>query len=388
MHILIYYDTYQEEYYQKLKGYYPEMVEIKNAYSLQLAFYESHHPILVIISQPTKAFMETLLEHNWYRIISFIGIRDINHKQLTGVFFEDERSFKLKMDQATEDRNRARLLSYMGQFEGIEEDDACYLESISGLPIKVPTKSNKRYRKKIMDMKKGLIAVMGSPEMASAVARTVAKQTRSKVLIIDGDLMKPSMDQVFGISKLQTSIKSHLTGIDNTGINIALDTMVKGFDLSHGINAFTKYGGHNIRVLLGNYNLYNYEHYDEKQVRLLISRLHNYFHTIVLSVGDNPYDSLTMLGLHMSGINIIACQKSVSDVRFKFSLMEILSVKQGLPQGKNLIMTYDDVFQGKKVSISVIKHLFKKSYVGHYSQKQLTFPKWLDKISERMTVWD
>lgn len=388
MHVLIYYDSYQEEYYQKLKGYFPDMVEIKNTYTLQLAFYESHHPILVIISQPTKAFMESLLALNWYRIISFIGIRDINHKNLTGVFFEDERTFKLKMDQAIEERNSARLLSYMGQFEGIEDDDVRYLEALSGLPIKEPTKSNKQYRKKKFDMKKGLIAVMGSPEMASAVAKSIAKQTRTKVLVIDGDLMKPSMDQVFGISKLQTSIKSHLTGIDNTGINIALDTMVKGFDLSEGIKAFTKYGGHNIRVMLGNYNLYNYEHYEEKQVRLLISRLHNHFHTIVLSVGDNPYDSLTMLGLHMSGINIIACQKSISDVRFKYSLMEILSVKQGLPQSKNLIMTYDDIFQGKKVNTSVIKHLFKKNYIGHYSQKQLMFPKWLDKISERMTVWD
>ena len=196
------------------------------------------------------------------------------------------------------------------------------------------------------------------------------------------------MDQVFGISNLKTSIKSHLSGIDNTGINIALDTMVKGFDLSQGIYAFTKYGGHNIRVMLGNYNLYNYEHYDEKQVRLLISRLHNHFHTIILSVGDNPYDSLTMLGLHLSGINIIACQKSIADVRFKYSLMEILSVKQGLPQSKNLIMTYDDLFQGKKVSTTVIKHLFKKNYVGHWSKKKLMFPKWLDQISERMTVWD
>ena len=148
MHVLIYYDSYQEDYYLKLKGYYPDMVEIKNAYTFQLAFYESLNPILVIISQPTKAFMETLLAHNWYRIISFIGIRDINHKNLTGVFFEDERAFKLKMDQAIDERNSARLLSYMGQFEGIEDDDVSYLEGLSGLPIKAPMKSNKRYLKK------------------------------------------------------------------------------------------------------------------------------------------------------------------------------------------------------------------------------------------------
>lgn len=388
MHVLIYYDSYQEDYFQKLRGYYPDMVEIKNAYTLQLAFHESHQPILVIISQPTKAFMETLLAHNWYRIISFIGIRDINHKKLIGVFFEDERAFKLKMDQAIDERNSSRLLSYINQFEGIEDDDVRYLETLSGLPIKSTMKPNNRFRKKKLDMKKGLITVVGSPEIASAVAKSIAKHTNSKVLVIDGDLMKPSMDQVFGINKLQTSIKSHLTGIDNTGINIALDTMVKGFDLSQGLNAFTKYGGHNIRVMLGNYNLYNYEHYDEKQVRLLISRLHNHFHTIVLSVGGNPYDSMTMLGLHMSGINIIACQKSISDVRFKYSLMEILSAKQGLPQSKNLIMTYDGVNQGKKVSTSVIKHLYKKNYVGHWSQNQLLFLNWLDKISERMTVWD
>ena len=391
MHVLIYYDNLQEDYYQKLKGYYPYMVEIKNAYTLQLAFYESHHPILVIISQPTRQFMDTLLAHNWFRIISHIGIRDINHAKLTGVYFEDERAFKLKLDQAIIEQNSEQLQSYINQFEGVNDDDLCYLETLSGMTIKrkqKPIKFGKRLTKRKIDMKKGLITVMGSPEIASILAKSITKHTNGKVLVIDGDLMKPSMDQFFGINKVQTSIKSHMTGIDNTGINIALDTMVKGFDLGQGVNTFTKYGGHNIRVMLGNYNLYNYEHYDEKQIKLLISRLHNYFHTIVLSVGENPYDSLTMLGLHMSGINIITCQQSAADIRFKYNLLEILNVKQGLPQGKNLIMTFDDLGQGKKVGPLVVKHLFRKSYVGHYKQKHLMLPKWLENISERMTVWD
>jgi MinD-like ATPase involved in chromosome partitioning or flagellar assembly len=391
MHILIYYDSFQEDYYQKLKGYFPDIVEIKNAYNLQLAFYESHHPILVMISQPTKAFMETLLSRNWFRIISHIGIRDIDTSKFKSVYFEDENAFKVKMDQAIAERNSERLQSYINQFEGIDDDDVCYLEALSGLAIKKKQVSNKFIKSLInrkIDMKKGLITVMGSSEIASAIAKSISKHTNTKVLVIDGDLMKPSMDQVFRINNLQTSIKSHMTGMDNTGINIALDTMVKGFDLGQGLNAYTKYGGRNIRVMLGNYNLYNYEHYDEKQVKLLLSRLHSYFHTIILNIGDNPYDSLTMLGLHMSSINLIACQKSIADIRFKYSLLEVLSVKQGIPQGKNLIMTFDDTSQVKKVSSSVIQHLFKKNYVGHYNPKHLMLPNWLNKISERMTVWD
>ena len=391
MHVLIYYDSLQEDNYQKLKGYYPDMVEIKNTYTLQEAFYESHHPILVIISQPTKQFMDTLLALNWFRIISYIGIRDVNHSKLTGVYFEDERAFKLKLDQAIDEQNDERLKSYINQFEGLDAEDHTYLEEISGMTLKKKQRmfhSAIRLKKRKLNINKGLITVMGSPEIASAIAKSIAKHTNGKVLVIDGDLLKPSMDQHFGINRLQTSIKSHLTGSDNTGINIALDTMVKGFDLEQGVNAFTKYGGQNIRVLLGNYNLYNYEHYDEKQVKLLISRLYGYFHTIVLSVGENPYDSITMLGLHMSSINIVSCQNSIADIRFKHNLLEVLSVKQGLSQCKNLIMTYDDQGHGKKVGTAVIKYLFRKSYVGHYSQKHLMLPRWLERISERMTVWD
>lgn len=391
MHVLIYYDQLQEDYFHKLKGYYPNMIEIKDTYTLQQAFHESHHPILVIISQPTKRFMETLLSKKWFRIISFIGIRDVNPGRLSCVYFENEMAFKTKMDLALVDQNTERLRSYIDQFNDLDDEDLSYLEEISGFTVNKSQRSKppiKRMTKRKVAMKKGLITVMGNPEIASDIAKSIARHSKGKVLMIDGDLMKPSLDQHFGINKLQTSIKSHMIGIDNTGINIALDTMVKGFDLGQGINAFTKYGGKNLRVMLGNYNLYNYEHYDEKQVRLLISRLHDYFQTIILSVGENPYDSMTMLGLHISGINIITCQKSVADIRFKYGLMEILAVKQGLPSSKNLIMTYEGQDQLKSVGPSVIRHLFKKSYIGHYNQKQMTNLKCLEKISERMTLWD
>lgn len=391
MHVLIYYDSLQEATYQKLKGYYPNMVEIKDAYTLQHAFYESHQPILVIISQPTKRFMETLLSKKWFRIISFIGIRDVNPNHLTCIYFENEMAFKEKLDQALVEQNSERLRAYINQFEDLGDEDLQYLEEISGLTVNKsqPFKhQGKLIIKRKVAMKKGLITVMGSPEIATSIAKSIARYSKGKVLVIDGDLMKPSLDQHFGITRLQTSIKSHMTGIDNTGINIALDTMVKGFDLGQGVDAFTKYGGHNLRVLLGNYNLYNYEHFDEKQVKLLISKLQDHFQTIILSVSDNPYDSVTMLGLHLSGVNIIACQKSVVDIRFKHGLMEVLGVKQGLNPSKNLIMTYDVQGQVKIVGPSVIKHLFNKNYIGHYNQKQIAMPKWLEKISERMTVWD
>lgn len=391
MHVLIYYDSTQEEYYQKLKGYYPNMTEIRNAYALNNAFFECHHPILVIISQPTKQFMDTLLALKWFRIISHVGVRDVNHKNIISIYFENEMAFRTKLDQAIVDQNNERLRTYVNQFEGLDEEDLCYLEAISGMALNkspLPNKADKRFGKRKVDIKKGLVTVMGSPEIAASIAKSIAKYTNGMVLVIDGDLMKPSLDQYFGINKLQTSIKSHMTGIDNTGINIALDTMVKGFDLGQGLNAFTKYGGHNLRVMLGNYNLYNYEHFDERQVKLLISRLHGHFHSIVLSVVENPYDSLTMLGLHMSGINIITCQKSIADIRFKYGLLEILGVKQGLPQSKNLIMTYDDHGQVKKVGPSVIKQLFKKNYVGHFKPNKLMNRQWLEKLSERMSVWD
>jgi len=391
MHILIYCDSLQADYCLKLKDHYPNMTEIKNTHDLQHAYYESYNPILVLISQPTKPMMEALLALNWFRIICHIGIREVKHSKLTGIYFENDMAFKSIVEKALADQNSERLLSYLNQFEGIDEDDMTYLEELSGLSLKKrkrPVLKKKRFTKRKGSIHKGLITVMGSSEIAAEIAKSIARHTRGKVLIIDGDLLKPSMDQHFGISNLQTPIKSHITGIDNTGINIALDTMVKGFDLGQGINAFTKHGGHNLRVMLGNYNIHNYEYYDEKQIKLLLSKLGSYFHNIVLSVGENPYDSLSMLGLHISDINIVASQKTVADIRFKHSLIEILAVKQGLPHDKNLVLTYDGGGHSYHVGVSAIKCLFNKSYIGHYHQKQRAMPRWLDKISERMRLWD
>lgn len=390
---LMYSDINQKLFEEAIRSQGYEIVLINNTYDLEAYYRINEHPILILLSQPSNAMYEKLISMEWSAILCFIGVRIENKGKSMLHRFEDEYEFGNQMKECLRRQKQLIQDRYIDQLEGLSESDLNYLNRLSGRSTNIKRSIKEKrglyfFKKKAKLPGHGLIVVMGNSDAAYLIAKAYEKHSMESTLIIDGNLMTPSLDSHFKIKRISTKITSHLTGIDNTGINIALDSLSKGFELEENINLMTHRIGKRLRVLLGNYNIYNYEHYEVKQVKMLLLKLQKIFGTVILAVDDNPYDSLTMLGLHMSKVNLITCKRNHPDMRYMYNLIKILKSKQGINPNKNLIVTYQSSSMLKELSCSVGKVLFKDSYAGDLNNSSLFKKFIIHKIDERIRAWE
>ena len=390
---LLYCDSNQEKLRNMVFAQNHDFTCITNTFDLNQNYHTGDYPILVLLSQPTKQMMMKMMSLRWSSIISFIGVRIEEKWESNLLYFEDEIEFDKVFKECLRNQRYEFEKHYIEQLGELSEEDQAYIGYLSGHSSgsvkKAKTFKNMIYRKEPSLLSGfGLVTVMGNSEIVFQLAKSCSKHTKERVLVIDGDLMNPSLESYFKISKTSTRIKSHLSGVDNSGINIALDTISKGFDLDENIYHMTHYGGKNMRVMLGNYNVYNYEHYDIKQIKSLLTKLLKMFGTIILAVNGNPYDNLTMLGLHMSKINLIACKNDQPSVRYIYSLLKVLKSKQGLSHSKNLIVSYTSGHGLQRTSPLVLNELFGNNYFGHFNPSNFFSKKVIRKLGERSISWD
>lgn len=370
-----------------------DLIRVNDTNELNDAYHKNELSILILLSQPSKAMMEMLVSMEWAVILCFVGVRVENKKDCLLIYFENELDFSDQFKACTRLQKVEVHKRYVEQLGELSESDQAYICELSGLamdqvPCQKVKKSNRLFSKKPNVPGHGIVLVMGNPEVACKLAKLYSKYSKEGVLIIDGNLLTPTLESYFNFTSTSTRIKSHLTGIDNSGINIALDSLSKGYDLEENMNLITRHGGKNLRVMLGNYNIYNYEHYDIKQIKMLLLKLQKIFGTIILSVGDNPYDSVTMLGLHMSKVNLITCKRNHPELRFKFNLLKVLKTKQGISVRKNLIVTTPSLNNMKEVPQNVGRMLFKDCFVFDLRRGNSFNKSILDKIGERINTWD
>ena len=361
---------------------------------------EVRNSVLIVLSQPSQDLIKKWSKYQWFRVLAHIGIREIDNF-ISGVLkFSTQGELEEKLVTLSKDNLKMFKTNYLKSFADGDPETLLYLEKLSGQSMD-PSKKIKKFTSIRNDLKlkktekSGIITVVGNPQVSVYLAKSIAKKTKGDVLIIDGDLLKPCLDSYYGIDQLSTSIKSHLTGVDNTGINVALDALDKGFKLETHLDTYTKKIGHNSRILLGNYNIYNYEHYDEMKIRQLLSKLSANFQIIILHVSSSAYDLVTMMGLHVSSINLFACEASTPEIRYNYNLLKLLNSKQGLPEEKNLVLSCsvqkNHLLESESVPQEVFTKLFKNNYVGKMKQNRIKTgidPSSLNKIIERMRGWD
>ena len=270
------------------------------------------------------------------------------------------------------------------------KDDELYLKALINEkmhhPQYSPQKKAKRLRlvgKRLFDSK-GMVSLVGNTALGIELVKTYQRFSEHKILLIDGNLLKPTLDVAFNIREIETKVKSHLTGVDNTGINIMLDAIKKSIPIKRIIDQVVYPYTKSLDLLFGNYNYYNYEHYDAETLDLLFSHLKNHYTTIFIILDAQFYDELTLLSLHKSDINVFIGNQNLSDVRFLYNVSNVLEHKQGILKSKNYYV-FDKKRGEKAIGSSVIKTLFKNQVISCHPFSTKKVATSLDKVLLKKT---
>ncbi len=397
MKIIAYARSEQNDLLMELKSLYPDIETLHNIHRLKKEDLVTTPHILIIVSQPSQREQKFISELLFLKIIKLEGVRTEgigtiiveNTTDLDAVIKNTEREFK--------ERIKSDYKKNIENLQVLTEDERRYLEKLSGENLE--KKSEKKLFKKSKGEKgkneleiRGQLTVLGSGEAAAEIARICANYGKKKVLLLDGNLLSPSMDVHFNIQNIQTRIDSHLKGIDNTGINIGLDAIAKNADFDSNLKKMVHKVQPRLDVMLGNYNLYNYEHYDTVQFKVLLEKLKLHYDLVILSVSQMPYDSLTLLGLHHSKLNLFICDNSEVSIRYCNNVIEILKSKQNIPETKFLSVLHVKGNGSSGISDNLMKGIFKKMYIGRIEGKSRKRTKRtvdvMRKVEARCERWD
>ncbi|MBE0451066.1 MAG: hypothetical protein IBX70_09485 [Clostridia bacterium] len=397
MKIIAYARPEQNDLLMELRSLYPDIETLQTIHKLKKEDLVTTPHILIIISQPSQREQKFISELLFLKIIKLEGVRTEgigtiiveNTTDLDAVVKNTKREFK--------ERIKSDYKKNIENLQVLTEDERRYLENLSGEnPEK---KSEKKLFKKFKDEKgkneleiRGQLTVLGSGEAAAEIAKVCANHSKMKILLLDGNLLSPSMDVHFNIQNIQTRIDSHLKGIDNTGINIGLDAIAKNADFDNNLKKMVHRVQPRLDVMLGNYNLYNYEHYDTTQFKVLLEKLKLHYDLIILSVSQMPYDSLTLLALHHSKVNVFICDNSEVNIRYCNNVIEILKSKQNISEIKFLSLLYVNGKHSSGISDNLMKGIFRKMYVGRLEGKNRKRAKRtlsiLKNVEARCERWD
>lgn len=382
MQTLVYYDQYQKEDYEKLKTSNPNIIAILTEEMLMQKYAWQEVPILILFSQPSLKLMRAFSKYEWTKAVVHIGIRNTETLKCAYIPFENYTQLEQHYERCRLDQNTNIKKRY---FESIMFDDPLDVSFIKSIyPEGVFKRKAKERIKKSSFVKTGIITIVGNSKLAKVLSTSLSRAIDGRVIIVDGDFLRPSMAMHFCINKIQTAVESHLTGLDNTGVNIALDALSKGVSLESFMEDVTLKINPNLHVLLGNYNIYNYEHYEMHQLNSLLSQLKNLYEVVVVSVSENIYDQMTMVSIHHGQIVIMAPEKNSVALRYVYQILPLLKHKQGISDKKLTVLSFENRNSIKSISTSVIKTLLPNHYIGTFSNRKNDMRRLLSKIQERM----
>ncbi len=233
----------------------------------------------------------------------------------------------------TEHRRRRQLArdAYIAGLTGLTEEEAGYLRETykvecSGVH-EAPLASSEASGK--------LAAYRGSNEGFAQLVRTLDKKMKNRrILLVDLDLFRPSFDSIFSVRRITTSEKTHLTGRDNTGLNVALELLSRKLSLDEIIRRTIRRRSVSVDMLLGNYNIFNIEHFRVDRVLTLISGMQQRYDLVIAKLSDFIFDELAMALTHRAQLNIFAVDGGRSNTRYAHQLYEVLTERQDIDSGK------------------------------------------------------
>lgn len=397
MKIIAYARPEQNDILLELKSVVPDVETLHNVHGLKQEDLLNTPHVLIIISQPSQIEQKIISESIFLKIIKFEGIRSEGFGTVIVENTMDLEAIIRNADRELKDKIKNQYKESIETTQVLSEKERHYLEMLSGKSSGGKTKEKlfkkiEKKRRYTELMFRGQLTILGSGEAAAEIAKAYSTFGKMKVLLLDGNLMSPSMDVHFNISNIQTRIDSHLKGIDNTGINIGLDAIAKNADFDSNVKKMVHRINQRLDVMLGNYNLYNYEHYDIVEFKALLEKLKFHYDLIILNVSQMPYDSLTLLGLHQSKINMFICENSEVNIRYCNNVIEILKTKQNISEFKLLSLLYVKGKHSSGISDNLMKGIFRKMYIGRVegnnSKRMKRLLSILKKMEARCDRWD
>lgn len=218
-----------------------------------------------------------------------------------------------------------------------------------------------------VSFKKLVITVWDNAEFACELAYNAAKNTNYDVLLIDADLLAPKADFILNLRKYPNKIVSTGT-FGDSGINIILDSLAKNTYSNELLFAscVQRKELKNLHILTGNYDIGNYEYYNQDSYVSLIEKAYQNFDITIIAVNRSIYDAFTLISLVKSDYNLIPTPANLNMFREFNSYLMFLNKTQNLPLEKSKFIAYE--YQpGIDMEKSLMKELSEKNYIGSIS---------------------
>lgn len=219
-----------------------------------------------------------------------------------------------------------------------------------------------------------VIAVWDNPEFACEYAYACARLTGMNVLLMDLDLLSPSVDLLLNIPRYPAG--QHGSIIKKTGINLLIDAGTGGrvegnlFKQASVKRSELK----NLFIITGSYSLDDYEYYPDEVLVQLIDDAYRNFDITILILNRSIYDSFTVVGLARSDYIVIPLSTEVLKLRTFNCFREFLMEKQGISLDKYRFVAFDND-PALPVDRALLEITVGRAYIGciRYSAKRAAY---------------
>jgi cellulose biosynthesis protein BcsQ len=217
--------------------------------------------------------------------------------------------------------------------------------------------------KKVIRFKKQSMTVWDNPEFACEFAYVLAKEKDVRILLIDGDRLNPTFDHFFNVDKYKNKLYNHMGKISDSGFNIVLNAIKKEILTKDIFKKSTIQYLDNLDLLMGNYDLNNYEYYNKEDLIDLMNYAHDYYDVVITNVNKHIYDLLTCINFIQSDLILIPLKPSLHQFREFKQYIRYLHKKQNIPQEKFKFIAYE-YDSSVDLEVDLIKDICDQRYIG------------------------
>lgn len=222
-------------------------------------------------------------------------------------------------------------------------------------------------------MKRYVITVWDNPEFACEIAYIAAKRSCLNVLLIDADLLNPTVDLYLNVKRFSDKVENKKTGLE-----LAIDSINHNFisfDLIESI-CCKRRELPNLSVLTGNYVLDNYEYFSRNSFVELIKKCSENYDLTFIIANKFIYDAYTVTSLAISDYNILPLHAYLPTIREFNNYLTFLSDKQGIELDKTKFVAFSYTAQNH-ISNSMINVMSEGNSWGSvgFSKKRIRLRK-------------